>query len=155
VYSDNMERNASGACVFCEIAKGTAPASMVFADEHVLVFLSPEQPNPYKVLIIPREHAATLYDLTDEQAAHIFQATVHIARIIRTVSGCEGLNVVQSNGTAGQQDVFHFHLHLVPRVAGDTQQGRIVLDWDNTPHERKELDRLAADLRLQLQPQGD
>ncbi len=46
-------------------------------------------------------------------------------------------------------------LHLVPRVAGDSQQGRIVLDWDNTPHERKELDRLAADLRLQLQPQGD
>lgn len=150
-----MERNASGACVFCEIAKGTVPASMVFADEHVLVFLSPEQPNPYKVLIIPREHAATLYDLTDKQAAHIFQATVHIARIIRTVSGCEGLNVVQSNGTAGQQDVFHFHVHLVPRVAGDTQQGRIVLDWDNTPHERQELDRLAADLRLQLQPQGD
>jgi histidine triad (HIT) family protein len=155
VYSDYKERNASGVCVFCEIAKGTAPASMVFANEHVLAFLSPEQPNPYKVLIISREHTATLYDLTDEQAAHIFQATVHIACIIRAVSGCEGLNVVQSNGTVGQQDVFHFHVHLVPRVAGDTQQGRIVLDWDSTPHEREELDRLAADLRLQLQPQGD
>ncbi len=96
MYSDYMERNAMGVCVFCEIAKGTAPASMVFADEHVLAFLSPEQPNPYKVLIIPREHVATLYDLTDEQAAHIFQATVHIARIIRTVSGCEGLNYVST-----------------------------------------------------------
>lgn len=70
----------------------------MFADEHVLAFLSLEQPNPYKVLIIPREHAATIYDLTDEQAAHIFQAAVRIARVIRTVSGCEGLNVVQSNG---------------------------------------------------------
>ncbi len=150
-----MEQNASGVCIFCEIAKGTVPASMVFADEHVLAFLSPEQPNPYKVLIIPREHVAILYDLTDEQAASIFQTTVRIARIIRTVSGCEGLNLVQSNGTVGQQDVFHFHVHLVPRVAGDTQQGRIVLDWDNTPRERIELDRLAADLRMQIQQQED
>jgi len=150
-----MQQNASGVCIFCEIAKGTVPASMVFADEHVLAFLSPEQPNPYKVLIIPREHAATLYDLTDEQAASIFQTTVRIARIIRTVSGCEGLNLVQSNGTVGQQDVFHFHVHLVPRVAGDTQQGRIVLDWDQTPRERRELDRLAADLRKQMQQQEE
>lgn len=150
-----MEQNASGVCIFCEIAKGTVPTSMVFADEHVLAFLSPEQPNPYKVLIIPREHAATLYDLTDEQAASIFQTTVRIARIIRTVSGCEGLNLVQSNGTVGQQDVFHFHVHLVPRVAGDTQQGRIVLDWDQTPRERRELDRLAADLRMQIQQQEE
>jgi histidine triad (HIT) family protein len=150
-----MEQNASGVCIFCEIAKGTVAASIVFADEHVLAFLSLEQPNPYKVLVIPREHASTLYDLTDEQAASIFQATVRIARIIRTVSGCEGLNLIQSNGTVGQQDVFHFHLHLVPRVAGDTQQGRIVLDWDNTPRERNELDRLAADLRMQIQQQEE
>ena len=150
-----MERNASGGCVFCDIAKGVVPASIVFADEHVLAFLSLEQPNPYKVLIITREHAATIYDLTDEQAAHIFQAAVRIARVIRTVSGSEGLNVVQSNGMIGQQDVFHFHLHLIPRVAGDTQQGRIVLDWDNTPRERQELDRLATNLRLLLQPQSD
>ncbi len=152
---DDTERNPSDACVFCEIAKGTVPASMVFADAHVLAFLSLEQPNPYKVLIITREHVATLYDLTDEQAAQIFQVTVRIARLIRAVSGCEGLNVVQSNGTVGQQDVFHFHVHLVPRIAGDTQQGRIVLDWDNTPRERRELDRLAADLRLQLQSQSE
>ena len=150
-----MEHNASGVCIFCEIAKGTVPASLVFADEHVLAFLSPEQPNPYKVLIIPREHAATLYDLTDEQAASLFQTTVRIARIIRTVSGCEGLNLVQSNGTVGQQDVFHVHMHLVPRVAGDTQQGRIVLDWDQTARERNELDRLAADLRRQMQQQEE
>jgi len=91
-----MERNAMGVCVFCEIAKGTAPASMVFADEHVLAFLSPEQPNPFKVLIIPRKHVSHFYDVSDAQTAHISQETVHIARIIRTVSGCEGLNYVST-----------------------------------------------------------
>jgi histidine triad (HIT) family protein len=124
---------------------------MVMASEHVLALLSLEQPNPYKVLVITREHVATLYDLTDEQAAHIFQTTVRIARLIRAVSGCEGLNVVQSNGTVGQQDVFHFHLHLVPRIKGDTEQGRIVLNWDNTQRSRSKLDRLAAELRGPLQ----
>lgn len=153
--SGDTEQTASERCIFCEIAKGAAPASLVWADEHVLAFLSLEQPNPYKVLVIPREHVATLYDLTDEQAAHIFQTTVRVARLIRAVSGCEGLNVVQSNGTLGQQDVFHFHLHLVPRVKGDAQQGRIILDWDNTPSTRSELDRLAADLRRQLQGQRE
>jgi len=146
-----MEPKASGGCVFCDIAQGVVPASLVFANEHVLAFLSLEQPNPYKVLIIPREHVATIYDLTDEQAAHIFQAAVRIVRVIRRVSGNEGLNVVQSNGILGQQDIFHVHVHLVPRVAGDTELGRIVLDWDNTPRPRKELDRLATDLRLLLQ----
>lgn len=145
--SGDTEQNAEPFCIFCEIAKGIAPVSQVMADEHVLAFLSLEQPNPYKVLVIPREHVATLYDLTDEQAAHIFQTTVRVARLIRAVSGCEGLNLVQSNGTVGQQDVFHFHLHLVPRIKGDTEQGRIVLNWDNTKRSRSELDLLAADLR--------
>lgn len=150
-----MEPKTAGRCVFCDIAQGVEPASIVFANEHVLAFLSREQPNPYKVLIIPREHTATIYDLTDEQVAHIFQAAVRIARAIRRVSGNDGLNVVQSNGRLGQQDIFHVHVHLVPRVAGDTQQGRIVLDWDNTPVPREELDRLATDLRLLLQSQSE
>lgn len=80
----DLQRNVSGVCIFCEIAKGTVPASMVFVDEHVLAFLSPEQPNPYKVLIITREHAATLYDLTDEQAL-IFsnrQYTSHVSFVL-------------------------------------------------------------------------
>ena len=151
MHHDYETQTTAEPCVFCKIIKGELPASMVFADEHVLAFMSLEQPNPYKVLILPRAHTAVLYDLTDEQAAHIFQTAVHVARAIRAASGCAGLNVVQSNGHIGQQDVFHFHLHLVPRIAGDTQQGRVVLDWDNTACDRKELDHLAAHLREQLQ----
>lgn len=91
----------TGSPRFYEIAKGARPAIMLFADEHVLTLMGPEQPNSYSVLIIPRGHLATLYDLTHEQAAQIFQTVVRVACIICTVSGCEGLNVVQSNGTVG------------------------------------------------------
>jgi histidine triad (HIT) family protein len=135
------------ACIFCQIVSGEAPAHFVYEDDLVVAFLSLEQPNPYKVLVIPRAHAATIYDLSPELASAIFQATVKIARGIRDVSGCEGMNLVQSNEEAGQQDVFHFHLHIVPRFTGD----KIRLDWDNTPAPAEDLRRLAAEIRARME----
>lgn len=129
-------------CVFCKILAGELPAHFVYEDELVAAFLSLEQPNPYKVLVIPRAHAPMIYDLTDEQAAAIFQATVKIARGVRHVSGCEGMNLVQSNGRVGQQDVFHFHLHIVPRFTGD----KIILNWDNTPVPTERLSQIAGEI---------
>ncbi len=105
--------------------------------------MSLEQPNPYKVLVIPHAHIETIYDLDDELAASIFQVTTKIARAIRNVSKCDGLNIVQSNGRAGQQDVFHFHLHLVPRFTGD----QIMFAWDNSPSDRDILDQFASEIR--------
>lgn len=133
-------------CVFCEILAEKIPAHFVYRDDSVFAILSLEQPNPYKLLVIPNAHVKTVYDLSDELAARIFQATVKIARAARDVSGCEGLNLVQSNEEAGQQDVFHFHLHIVPRFKGDA----ITLDWDNTPESDEKLSRLADELRLKL-----
>ena len=130
-------------CIFCQIVAGKAPAYFVYEDELVVAFLSLEQPNPYKVLVIPRAHVETVYDLSEEQAAAVFKATVKIARGVRDVSGCEGLNLVQSNGEAGGQDVFHFHLHIVPRFRGD----KILFDWDNTPASPETLAQLSAEIR--------
>ncbi len=130
-------------CVFCGILAGDVPASFVYEDAATAALLSLEQPNPYKVLVILREHVETLHDLTDEQAAALFQTVVSVSRAVKAVSGCEGLSVVQSNGRAGQQDVFHVHVHLVPRWSGD----EVRLEWDNAPVPRDKLDELAADLR--------
>ncbi len=133
-------------CIFCRIVAGKAPAHVVYEDDLVFAFMSLEQPNPYKVLVIPRSHVENVYDLDNEQASAIFKATVKIARGVRDASGCEGLNLVQSNGRVGQQDVFHFHLHIVPRFAGDS----IVLDWDNTPVSVDNLSQMADEIRFAL-----
>ena len=133
-------------CIFCDISSGKAVGSFVYRDAHVFGMMSLEQPNPYKVLIIPHDHVETLYDLSDAQAAAVFQSTVRVARAIRDVSGCEGLNLVQANGRVGQQDVFHFHLHLVPRH----QEDGIVLKWDNTVKDRETLDQLAGEIRSKI-----
>lgn len=134
-------------CVFCKILSGKLPAHFVYKDNIVVAFLSLEQPNPYKVLIIPRDHVETIYDLNDEHASAIFKAAVKIARGVREASKCEGLNLVQSNGRAGQQDVFHFHLHIVPRFFGDS----VVFDWDNTPAPQEKLSQIAQEIRTQLE----
>ena len=133
-------------CIFCEISSGNAPASFVYNDKHVYAIMSLEQPNPYKVLVIPHAHIENIYDLNDQQAASIFQVTAKIARAIRDASSCDGLNIVQSNGEAGQQDVFHFHLHLVPRFTND----KITFAWDNTPSSRDVLDQLSKEIAENL-----
>ncbi|MCD4673771.1 MAG: HIT family protein [Anaerolineaceae bacterium] len=136
-----------GDCIFCDIAAGAAPAHCVYDDGTVFAILSLEQPTPYKLLVIPHAHVENLFDLDDELAASIFKATVKIARSVRDVSGCPGLNLVQSNGTVGQQDVFHFHLHIVPRFEGDG----ILLDWDNSHASQDKLAQFAGEIRIGLQ----
>ena len=133
-------------CVFCSILAGDLPAHFVYDDDLVVAFLSLEQPNPYKVLVVPRQHVETVYDLNDELAGAIFKATARIARGVRDVSKCEGMNLVQSNGEAGLQDVFHFHLHIVPRFFEDG----IIFDWDNTPAPQEDLSRLAGEIRARF-----
>ncbi len=133
-------------CIFCKISAGQVPASFVFQSEEVFAIMSLDQPNPYKVLVVPRSHIENIYDLSATDAAHIFQATVKIARAIREASGCDGLNLVQSNGRAGQLEIFHFHLHLVPRFNDDG----ILLSWENTQTERSELNRMAEEICSKL-----
>ena len=79
-------------CIFCKISAGQVPASFVFQSEEVFAIMSLDQPNPYKVLVVPRSHIENIYDLSATDAAHIFQATVKIARAIREASGCDGLD---------------------------------------------------------------
>lgn len=133
-------------CPFCRMAAGGERASYVWEEPDLFAIMSLEQPTPYKVLVIPKLHVASLFDLTDELAAALFRATVKVARAIRAASHCPGLNLVQSNGRVGQQDVDHFHLHIVPRFENDG----IILAWDNTVTERSHLDALAAEIRLQV-----
>ena len=133
-------------CIFCQILESRDEASFVYEDELVVGIMSLDQPNPYKVLVVSRAHRETLYDLLPNESARIFQVAARIARAIRDASNCDGLNVVQSNGKAGQQDVFHFHIHLLPRFDGDDVQ----IKWPESPVPRTQLDDLARQIRSRL-----
>lgn len=134
-------------CIFCQISNGQAQASFVYEDEQTFGILSLDQPNPYKVLIISRAHVESVYDLSEKQAADIFQATVKVARAISEVSNCAGFNLVQSNGRVAGQDVFHFHLHLIPRFENDD----IALRWQAKRKDRNELNQMAKEIILKIE----
>ncbi len=132
-------------CIFCQIIAGNLDGSLVYEGDEVVAFMDINQPNHYKVLVVPRRHATMIYDLDEVQAGQIMQVATKIARAIRAVTNCDGLNVFQANGAIAGQEVFHYHMHLLPRYNDDGHS------WRKQNHESREvLDKLAADLRAQL-----
>lgn len=118
-------------CIFCKFIKREAPAYILDESEEILAFLSLEN-HP---LIVPKKHIPDIYTLDDEAAAAVMIEAVKIARAVKKGLGCDGINLVQANEPAAQQDVFHFHLHIKPRW----QQDSVLLRWDTQPVSAKDL----------------
>jgi histidine triad (HIT) family protein len=135
-------------CIFCRIAAGTIPASIVAESADALAFMDIDQPTPGHVLVIPRPHLRDIYEMEPEIAAAVFRLTVQVAKAVKFALAPDGLNLVQANERAGQQHVFHFHMHILARYVGDGD--RIRLGWEPNLPAPPELDRLAARIRAAL-----
>jgi histidine triad (HIT) family protein len=133
-------------CVFCKIVAGQIPASVVAEDERAIAFMDIGAVNPGHVLVAAKAHAENLYGLDDDSAAAVFRMTVRVARAIRGAFAPAGLNLFQANGAIAGQTVFHFHLHVLPRVEGDG----MALAWPVKNPPRDELQRNAEKLRAAL-----
>jgi diadenosine tetraphosphate (Ap4A) HIT family hydrolase len=126
-------------CVFCAIAAGRADASFVYEDETAVAFMDLHPVTPGHLLVVPRKHTVGLEDLDPAIGAHIWSVGHDMARALRR-SGirCEGINVFVCDGEVAFQTVFHFHLHVIPRYAGDgwtvipepAERERSLLDGD-------------------------
>ena len=123
-------------CVFCKIVAGQIPSTRVFEDEHSLAFMDLGQVNPGHVLVAVKKHAENLYALDDAQAAAVGRACTRVARAIRDAFKPEGMSVYQANGKAAGQTVFHYHVHLLPRHAGDGME--LIWPVKNPPREKLE-----------------
>ncbi len=107
-------------CPFCAIIQGDDPdAREIYRDETIVAFFPMEPATLGHVLVVPRDHIRDIWQLDDATAARLAGVTIRLARVIRTALSPEGLNVIQSNGAAATQTVFHLHVHLVPRWEGD------------------------------------
>jgi histidine triad (HIT) family protein len=112
-------------CIFCKIINGDIPSSKVYEDENVLAFLDISQVTKGHTLVIPKVHKENVYELTDEIASNVFKAVPKVANAIKAAYDPIGLNVLQNNGEAAGQSVFHFHMHLIPRYGNGDGFGAV------------------------------
>ena len=106
-------------CIFCAIVAGTAPAHRVYEDDRTVIFMDLFPAHEGHTLIVPKAHAENLFEIPPEDAAAIARHSKTLADAIREVLAPDGIAVVQLNGAAAGQTVFHYHMHLIPRMHGE------------------------------------
>lgn len=142
---------SSANCVFCDIVRGTAPVSPVYSDSRVMAFMDIQPVNKGHLLIVPRAHASCLQELEEKTGGWLFEVGMKLAEAIRG-SGlrCEGVNLFLADGEAAGQEIFHVHLHVIPRFQGDGFGFRFAPEYYRLPR-RLELDEAAAKIRRTLE----
>lgn len=125
--------------IFSKIIRGEIPCHRVYEDESVLAFLDVNPLAPGHTLVIPKEAVATLDQLSDQSAAAIGRVLPRIARAIMAATGASAYNVLQNNGAAAHQAVFHVHFHIIPKHEGKG----LGIGWESVPATPPELKRLS------------
>ena len=143
-----VDTSPSGHCIFCRLVNKEIPAAIVFEDDQTLAFMDLGQVNPGHVLVASKRHAATLLDLSADEAAAVMRTAHRVAQAISATFDPPGLTLLQANGKEGEQTVFHFHMHVVPRHAHDG----IALTWPRKEPPREVLQAHAQRLVQALKP---
>ncbi len=145
-----MEAN----CVFCRIIGGDEMVSIIHEDEEVIAFLDVQPLFSGHVLVVPKAHYRNLFYVPEELAARTFATARRILPGLRRATGCRAVNLFSPNGTAGGQDVFHFHMHLIP--VPDGQPFPLQLPDPSAPvPSRSELDVMATRIGQAIRQEED
>lgn len=105
-------------CIFCKIIKGEIPSKKIYEDEKVIAILDINPVTEGHTLVIPKEHYEDIYDIPAEILSNVTIVTKELATKYKYILGNEGTSLLQSNGKDAGQEVFHFHMHLIPRYSG-------------------------------------
>ena len=128
-------------CIFCKIAGGEIPSTTLYEDEDFRVILDLGPATRGHALLLPKEHYADLFELDDDLASKALMRAKQIAEKMKRALGADGFQLVQNNGAAAGQTVFHFHMHLIPRYKDD-QAGILWKAGTTTEEDREEIKRL-------------
>ncbi len=133
-------------CIFCKIVSGEIPAVKVYEDDGFLAFMDIGPVNKGHVLVIPKRHAATFLDLSEEEAAELFRRVNRIAKAVKEALGADGLNIINNVGDASGQEVFHVHVHIIPRFYDDGMK----FGWRKLQYEGDEIREYAERIKSRL-----
>jgi histidine triad (HIT) family protein len=101
-------------CTFCKIVRKEAPASPVYEDDKVIAFLSIQPINIGHTLVVPKKHYENIYEMPEEEVAHLYKIVKKVAYAVKNAISAEGIRIVQNNGEAAGQIIFHLHVHIIP-----------------------------------------
>ena len=126
-------------CIFCKLANGDIPTATVYEDEYLRAIMDAAPANKGHIIILPKSHAANIYELEDEYVSRAFVLAKKLAVALKKLTGCDGVNILQNNGGAAGQTVFHFHVHVIPRFKDDD----CTIVWKPTSYEDGESSEVA------------
>jgi hypothetical protein len=126
-------------CIFCKLANGDIPTATVYEDEYLRAIMDAAPANKGHIIILPKSHAANIYELEDEYVSRAFVLAKKLAVALKKLTGCDGVNILQNNGGAAGQTVFHFHVHVIPRFKDDD----CTIVWKPTSYEDGEASEVA------------
>jgi histidine triad (HIT) family protein len=133
-------------CIFCKIARKEAAASIIYEDTDIMAFMDIRPVSEGHTLIIPKQHYVDIYDTPNQLLAAVHVVTKKIAVAVKKVTNADGISIVQQNGRAAGQDIFHMHVHVIPRFEGQ----KIPHIGDLTVASRETLEKVAEKIRRQM-----
>jgi histidine triad (HIT) family protein len=139
----------AGHCIFCDLVHGAAEVSICYEDADAIAFMDIQPVNPGHVLVVPRDHYESMLDIPQALGSHLFDVAMRLAPIIRRLSGSDDMNLVVNSGEAAGQNVFHYHVHLIPRMHDDGFDVPLPFPGSVMP-DRTMLDAMAARIIAQL-----
>ena len=134
-------------CIFCKIAAGEIPSVKVYEDDRVLAFMDINPLSEGHLLIIPKAHAATIYEITEDDFLAVMSATHKLAAAVKKALNPDGINLLQLNGRAANQVVPHLHMHIVPRWYGD---GLTISQWDMVAGDMENIKAVAEKIQSEI-----
>lgn len=124
-------------CIFCKIANGSIPSYSLYEDDDFKVILDIEPSSKGHALILPKNHAANLFELDDASASKALGIAKKVGGALMSVLNCDGLNVLQNNGEAAGQTVHHYHIHLIPRY---NDNDNVTISWSHEAFDKDGAD---------------
>ena len=132
-------------CIFCKIVRGEIPSFKVYEDEHVLAFLDIHPANPGHTLVIPKNHAGNIFEVSPEEWARVTEATRMLAGVIERALDAKGINLMMNNREHAGQVVDHAHVHIIPRFTGDSHR-----HWAHSEYKDDEAQSVQEKIRAAL-----
>jgi len=143
---DANQRNTTD-CIFCRIVRREAEASIVYEDEGTIAFLDTNPIAAGHTLVVPKEHYADIFDIEPDVLQKLILATKRVALRMRDLLVADGVNILNASGRIAEQDVFHFHMHVIPRKEDDSIGFNEWWAKKVVRTERTDLNKLATKLR--------